>query len=428
MIQILLYMYKLSLPSQPKPPKKKPRKRIWANGRPPQGETTPEELTPAEVLESFMDRLALWQLLDETEAGPPSASGPPITLAPFPSIQPIPSKPQEPRNWQQMFCEEIVQPAFSMSLPDQVALLRSKVFPSSPFSDAEEEPEPLGRSSVPPRALSKPPLSQPLPVKPLPSRATSMSRDAARDRSRSLSVSLAQEKEARASSQTKVLSKKKILNREVSMSRVFKPRGPQAPLGGVSKDIGAKSTEMEPFARKVNLGVTLVEETPSRPRHARTASLSTTMPPLPQPDFGLAKKVVQRAKSERPPSRSQTAPSTSAPSQSSMLMRTSTVLVEADSSEVEEEDGDDDDKWTLHSSPAIHMLRLSDSPEKRPRDVDDEDEIPDSEDERIAIRESRASSSASQDLGLEDMAMDIDTDLPPRIAPKERPKRRKVVR
>ena len=89
MIQILLNLLKLSLPgikpATPKSPEKPRKKRKKVDNEPP-----PE--TDAERLESYMDKLSMWQLtssLDDFVAGIDKA---------------------KEKNWTQKFCEDVVEP------------------------------------------------------------------------------------------------------------------------------------------------------------------------------------------------------------------------------------------------------------------------------------------------------------------------------
>src|ERR1700722_4255339 len=119
---------------------------------------------------------------------------------------------------------------FKSKLPDQCALLRSKVFPNTSFSDDDDGDD--GQSHRSSRSASPANDAQRRHKelnnkrnKPALSRAAS-SASVAREnfggspsRSRSLSVSLAQEADARRSAS---LGPKRVLNREVSMSRKAK--------------------------------------------------------------------------------------------------------------------------------------------------------------------------------------------------------------
>lgn len=92
LVQILLYMLKLTLPAQPQPqpgcsPKKRKRK----------GRTNEpaNSLTPEDILESFMDKLSAWQHIQNLE---PAAST------------------KDDLDWMQAFCRDVVEPQFVTSL------------------------------------------------------------------------------------------------------------------------------------------------------------------------------------------------------------------------------------------------------------------------------------------------------------------------
>lgn len=167
---------------------------------------------------------------------------------------------------------------FRNLLPDLCSLLRSKVFPHSPFSDHDSDgstaraSSPTEESQPKPKAVSRAP-SQGI-------NAQSDARALARARSRSLSVSLAQEREQSAAAPTR----KRMGTREVSMSRIFKPKPkPVGPPTSDKTEPESQSSQSQPKAR--DLGVTLVEETPAKPRD-RTVSFSQTTLPSSRSLFG----------------------------------------------------------------------------------------------------------------------------------------------
>lgn len=207
---------------------------------------------------------------------------------------------------------------FRNLLPDLCSLLRSKVFPHSPFSDNDTD----GSTT---RASSPAEETQPKPkaVSRAPSQSTSTQSDAralARARSRSLSVSLAQEREQSASATTR----KRMGTREISMSRIFKPK--QKPTGPSTSDkLEPEPQNSQPQSRFRNLGVTLVEETPVKPRD-RTVSFSQTQTMIP-------------------------------PSRSLFGRQDSALSITTDN----------DDAWQLSSSPGIMLLA---SPDKADEDGD----------------------------------------------------------
>ncbi|TRM60336.1 hypothetical protein BD626DRAFT_571758 [Schizophyllum amplum] len=114
-----------STPAQPPSPRKRRRK-----------DPEPAPLAPEVYLEAFMDKLSMWQLvrgLDPRLRAKPSPAPGRSTAA------------DDERDWMQVFCEDVVEVLFKQDLPDLCALLRSKVFPHSPFSDTESEDEDEGR-------------------------------------------------------------------------------------------------------------------------------------------------------------------------------------------------------------------------------------------------------------------------------------------
>jgi len=297
-IQILLLMYKLSLPGPapppPPPPGKKKRRRI---------EMEPDP-TAEDYLESFMDKLSTWQLIDTVDRPRSHLNAEKQTGNA--------KSDKDDRDWIQAFAEDVVEQEyvecgchvpysvvkflrFKNHLPDLCAALRSKVFPSSPFSDPEDdaethstaptsrngsiEPQPIPKPRAPSRSLSThaiphAPSTSSSPTLSASSRATTATkanRALARSRSRSHSVSLAQEQEERERLLNEAQPKKRILNREVSMSRVFKPKA--APSKTETKRSERPPLQMELKGKKLDLGVTLVDETPEKPR-VLSASLS----------------------------------------------------------------------------------------------------------------------------------------------------------
>jgi hypothetical protein len=127
------------------------------------------------------------------------------------------------------------------------------------------------------------------------------------------------------------------------MSRVFKPKVVPSKLE--AKKSEKLSVKVEPRAKKLDLGVTLVEETPEKPR-VLSASLSATGGSLAfgQPKFGFGSlptngngKVTERAEPPLP-------------------------LNE------EEDDDDGEEEWMMDSSPAVVLL----NPSSKRRGVNDE--------------------------------------------------------
>ncbi|KAI5118414.1 hypothetical protein M0805_002866 [Coniferiporia weirii] len=268
MIQILLTMLKLSLPAPPatkgeQSSKKKKKKR---------GKSEPPPETDEERLESYMDKLAVWQLtasLDElasASAGTGSSMG----------------KAKADRHWTQVFCEDVAEPLFKAELPTQCALFRSKVFPTSPFSDAEDSDAETvldggngSRAASRTRSLSRKPstLSRAPSVAASDAGGSSSSTLFSRSRSRSLSVSLAQDE---ATQRASFVEPKRALSREVSMNRVFKAKPKPKPKPKLRE-------EPKPAKPKVkrDAGVTLVADTPVKRKRADSLTQDNLLPHVP---------------------------------------------------------------------------------------------------------------------------------------------------
>ncbi|KAL5493059.1 hypothetical protein ACEPAI_4507 [Sanghuangporus weigelae] len=250
MIQILLLMLKLSIPgsrpSQTEGKKKKKKKQ----GLPPEA--------IEDRLESYMDKLAVWQLTGTLESLRSTSQ----------SVGLSHPKTKEDGHWTQLFYEDVVAPLFKTELPEQCELLRSKLFPEQIVSDAEEsEAESLlnGRAS---RAGSRAPSVLRVPHNRAPSISRSTGPQLQRTRSRSLSVSLAQDE---ASQRACIVAPKQSLSREVSMSRVFKEK-PKAMGRLMSYNDARKQEPLEKPRIKRDVGMTFVQETPVKRKHSQTAS------------------------------------------------------------------------------------------------------------------------------------------------------------
>jgi hypothetical protein len=79
-----------------------------------------------------MDKLSMWQLVSLMDT----------------SRTEITTHPKNDRDWMQKFCEDVVEPQFNSKLPEQRALLRSKLFSNSPFSDEPPSPGPSTKKSL----------------------------------------------------------------------------------------------------------------------------------------------------------------------------------------------------------------------------------------------------------------------------------------
>ncbi|KAL4069325.1 hypothetical protein J3A83DRAFT_4250536, partial [Scleroderma citrinum] len=260
-LQILLYLLKLSLPGPrpPLPPVAGPPSTTGGDtpraktGKPKKEKPKAVIPCPTERLESFMDKLSTWQLISQMNDSQTQAES------------------DKRRDWMQVFCEDIVEPQFKTAVPDLCHLLRSKLFPHSPFSDDAIDADTVSnRSPSPPtRASERVPAKT---SKKHLSRSSSILSSTAgselRARSRSLSVSLAQDASSKRSNSGASTTLKRALSREVSMSRTFKPRPNTAPKGPED----AKTLQSRPMpdmgvAKKRGTaahGVTLVTATPTK--------------------------------------------------------------------------------------------------------------------------------------------------------------------
>jgi hypothetical protein len=99
-----------------------------------------------------------------------------------------------------------------------------------------------------------------------------------RNRSRSLSVSLAQEREReRERSVGLGAAKKRVLNREISMSRVFKPKAKVPEAKVTSKRKRPEGDISDTLPKVKDEGVTLVVDTPVKPKTGiKTTSASVS--------------------------------------------------------------------------------------------------------------------------------------------------------
>ncbi|KIJ19551.1 hypothetical protein PAXINDRAFT_108956 [Paxillus involutus ATCC 200175] len=284
-VQILLYCLKLSLPGPcaPLPPvtiassstdpisstKKKRRKERSKIVIP----------SPTERLESFMDKLSTWQLVSLMDDA-------------HKHTERLPDQ----RDWMQTFCEEVVERQFKSTLPDLCALLRKKLFPHSPFDDDANDTDPLSSPSSPRAGPNKavPAAESSKGVQRSSSVLSHTANSESRKRSRSLSVSLAQDASNRRATSSTSSSLKRALSREVSMLRAFKPRAQAGP-----KDAEAsRSTQMQLAVPKPNAksikqassgtGVTLVAATPTKPKNAeRARSYTASETRSPSPSLGM---------------------------------------------------------------------------------------------------------------------------------------------
>ncbi|GBE85994.1 hypothetical protein SCP_0805180 [Sparassis crispa] len=286
-IQILLHLLLLSQsgPSQPgevEPvraeipvqlmlsPSKRKRKQRDPSLRP---------LPLEEGLEFFMDKLSMWQLMAslEEEDAKRHVYGKGKQRA------------VDDRDWIQVFCEDIVEPLFKDKQPDLCALLHTKVFQASAFSDDADSftfsPSPPSSPRLKPAATASSQSSHGR--NPPPQVKTSD-----RLRSRSLSVSLEQERSrSRSASVDAAGLRKRMFAREVSMSTVFKGKNKDSKtkastartrVGRAPQEKPAPVVKEKRKGRESAFGMTLVAATPTKPR---VKSQSQREAALAQPAF-----------------------------------------------------------------------------------------------------------------------------------------------
>lgn len=92
-------------PSKPKPKKRKRRER----------EAQPEQLPPPleERLESYMDKMATWQLMQTVDSSLDRTQG----TRPSNGKGKDKEKEQDGRDWMQAFCEDVVEPLYVFHVP-----------------------------------------------------------------------------------------------------------------------------------------------------------------------------------------------------------------------------------------------------------------------------------------------------------------------
>ncbi|CDO76856.1 hypothetical protein BN946_scf185033.g53 [Trametes cinnabarina] len=183
------------------------------------GKAPPAPVQPLEErLESYMDKLAMWQLMQSVDSslGVSRAESSRSTANGLEK-----GKQEDSRDWMQVFCEDIVEPLFRDKLPELCALFHSKLFPDAANSDTDT-------LDLSPPVSPKPTDKLPRTTKASgPGSAASSKADidaAQRARSRSLSISLEQEQRERSRSVSigPGSLRKRAIVREVSMTTVFK--------------------------------------------------------------------------------------------------------------------------------------------------------------------------------------------------------------
>ncbi|KAG6830394.1 hypothetical protein H0H87_008281 [Tephrocybe sp. NHM501043] len=249
-IQILLYFLKLSLPGPPPlPPSPIKKKGKRSNHE------TKVEPSFEDCLEALIDKLSVWQLMDGVQ-----------NLSKSEGLR------DKPLDWMQTFFEDIVKPQFEKQLPEMCALMKSKLFPHAVFSDLSGPSSPGSSRATSPDITRVPTRDTRHPSPALSTTSSKAPQPLVRNRSRSLSVSLAQERLERERSVTAGPSKKRVLNREVSMSRAFKPKPRPVQEELVKKKPPLPNEAAAKRETKRDEGVLLVEATPTRPKLGRTQS------------------------------------------------------------------------------------------------------------------------------------------------------------
>ena len=161
-------------------------------------------------------------------------------------------------------------------------LLRSKLFPHSPFADDANDIDPVSNRSPSPPARSSRATSKT--SKKPPQRSSSVlsstARSDSRTRSRSLSVSLAQDATTKKSNSGASTTLKRALSREVSMSRTFKPR-PNAASKAPEDTRALPILDAGGMKRRRGTGthgVTLVTATPTKSALVKRSQYALTSP------------------------------------------------------------------------------------------------------------------------------------------------------
>ncbi|KAI0824394.1 DNA replication regulator SLD3-domain-containing protein [Trametes gibbosa] len=279
----------LSLPLPPplSPSKSKKRKdRERGKSKAPQASPQPLE----ERLESYMDKLAMWQLMWSVDSK-------------FRPAHAQPAKPatagldggQDDRDWMQAFCEDLVEPLFKEKLPDFCALFRSKLFREAAISDTDTVD--LSPPTSPKRGSKRLKTSASAASGPSAAAGSSKAKDdaATRARSRSLSMSLEQEQRERSRSVSIAPGglRKRGIVREVSMTTVFKGKeraksrasivrtgSALAPSSSLSRSRSQSESQRESSQQnasskvsgKTGRGKVLVAATPTKARVAQSQS------------------------------------------------------------------------------------------------------------------------------------------------------------
>ncbi|KAI0631392.1 DNA replication regulator SLD3-domain-containing protein [Trametes polyzona] len=367
-------------PLSPSKPKKRRRRE--------RGKPLAPPLAPApleERLESYMDKLAMWQLMRSVDST--------LGRAPTGGVSAGTGlgggQDKDERDWMQAFCEDLVEPLFKEKLPELCALFRSKLFPDSAASDAD--------------TVDLSPPASPKPVKKkLKSSASAASssttagsskgKDNTSQRSRSRSLSMSLEQEQRERSRSVSIGpgglRKRAIVREVSMTTVFKGKdraksrtelartastlAPGPSLSRTqSQSQGSQQAASASGKEKGTHGTVLVAATPVKARTARgqsqPAETQTRLPAL----FAASSSRSQSQSQSRSQSQSQTQPQ-------SRLTRVDSLDIDIDGEDddafttptkarprarprriiedAKDEGEDGGDEWTLSSPPDVLLL------------------------------------------------------------------------
>ena len=167
---------------------------------------------------------------------------------------------------------------FAQELPEQYKLLRRKLFRIPQWTSSSDSDSDADANSKSVQGPDPPTLFNPH------ANATNGKRDAAQSRSRSLSVSL--EQEAAAGMRRTESKPRRVLHREVSMSKVFKNRrndGPNAPPPPVKVEVEAASGGCQSSAPGTQAPakgpIVLVEGTPQKPKAKSSKSAQAQRKP-----------------------------------------------------------------------------------------------------------------------------------------------------
>ncbi|KAI0773085.1 DNA replication regulator SLD3-domain-containing protein, partial [Trametes elegans] len=358
----------LPLPPSLSPSKSKKRKRRARE----KAEAPPPPPQPLEErLETYMDKLAMWQLMRSVDSTLGLGHADPTKSA-------ANGQKKDDRDWMQAFCEDIVEPLFKEKLPGFCALFRSKLFQEE--ADTDTDTLDLSPPDSPKPATKR--LKSSASTASVSAKAgSSKTKEEATQRARSRSLSMSLEQEQRERSRSVSIGpgglRKRAIVREVSMTTVFKGKarakskaelaratsitGPTSSLSRTQSQRSQAQAKAK-VAERAARGTVLVAATPVKPR---TISQSQ-----PQSSGTQARLPALFAASAQPQSHG---------SSQSRLARVDSLDIDADADAYatptktrrrtktkriragtdEEEAGDE---WTLHSSPDVLLLGASGTP------------------------------------------------------------------